>query len=111
MPKLTSVYLRLLTNRFMKTCCFCGHELDIIDRVGREEVCPHCNRDLKCCLNCAFYDPGASNYCREPQSEEVRDRDRSNFCDFFVFSDRETRIKNGDKVIKAKEEWEQLFKK
>lgn len=95
----------------MNVCSFCGRELDLGDRVGREDICPHCHRDLKCCLNCAFYDPGASNHCREPQSEEVRDRDRSNFCDFFVFADREARTEGDDKVRKAKEEWERLFKK
>jgi hypothetical protein len=94
----------------MKTCYSCGKELDIGDRVGRHEICPCCHRDLRCCFNCALYDPGASNHCREPQSEEIRDRDRSNFCDFFVFGDKEVNESN-DKAGKAKEEWERLFKK
>lgn len=94
----------------MKACYFCGHELDMRDRVGREDICPHCHRDLKCCLNCALYDAGASNHCREPQSEEVRDCDRSNFCDFFVFADRKTRMEGDGRVAKAKQEWKRLFK-
>jgi len=94
----------------VKTCFFCGKELDIEGTVGRDETCPHCHRDLKCCLNCKLYDI-SSNYCREPQSEEIRDRERSNFCDFFIFRDKEIRGESVDKARKAKEEWEKLFKK
>lgn len=94
----------------MKTCYFCKKELDIVGgRVGRDETCPHCHRDLRCCFNCALYDV-SSSYCREPQSEEVRDRERSNFCDFFVFRDRNTRDESVNQIKKAKEKWEQLFK-
>ena len=94
----------------MKMCYFCGKELDIGGTVGRSETCPHCHRDLRCCLNCALYD-FSSTYCREPQSEEIRERDRSNFCDFFIFSDKETKDERDSQVRKAKEEWERLFKK
>ena len=94
----------------MKMCYFCGKELDIGGTVGRYDTCPHCHRDLRCCLNCALYDV-STNYCREPQSEEIRDRDRSNFCDFFIFGDKEAKGERGNRVRKAKEEWERLFKK
>jgi hypothetical protein len=30
------------------------------------------------------YDPHAHNKCREPQAEWVTDRERANFCDFFI---------------------------
>ena len=95
----------------MKICCFCRKELDIGGgRVGRDETCPHCRRDIKCCLNCVVYDI-SSHYCREPQSEEVRDRERSNFCDFFTFRDGKVEDEEVDQVRKAKGEWEKLFKK
>ena len=95
----------------MKICCFCRKELDIGSRkIGRDETCPHCRRDLRCCVNCALYD-SSSGYCLEPQSEEVWDRERSNFCDFFIFGDRETENEKKDQVEKAKKEWERLFNK
>jgi hypothetical protein len=75
-----------------------------------DETCPHCRRDLRCCLNCTLYDVSA-NYCREPQSEEVWDRERSNFCDFFIFRDGEVENEKADQVGRSKEEWEKLFKK
>jgi len=95
----------------MKICYFCRKELDIGGgRVGRDETCPHCRRDLRCCLNCALYE-SSSGYCREPQSGEVRDRERSNFCEFFIFRDSEVKNEKADPVGRAKEEWERLFKK
>ena len=65
-------------------CYFCGQKLEMGGVVGRHEICPQCHRDVRCCLNCALHDPGAHNQCREPQSEEVRERDQSNFCEFFA---------------------------
>jgi len=72
----------------MKTCFSCGRPLQVPERIGRTETCPFCEADLKCCQNCIFYDPGAYNQCRETQAERVLDKDRSNYCDFFVFNDR-----------------------
>ena len=92
-------------------CYFCKQELNVGAVVGRHEICPHCRRDLRCCLNCGFHDPGASNQCREPQSEEVRERDQSNFCEFFVCNDSETRTLHKDGVKKARDELDRLFKK
>lgn len=94
----------------MKMCYFCGKELDLGSAVGRHETCPHCHRDLRCCLNCSLY-AVSSSYCREPQSEEIRDRYRSNFCDFFIFGDKEAGDEKAGQIGKSREEWEQLFRK
>jgi hypothetical protein len=32
---------------------------------------------------CEFYEPRLSNGCREPMAEEVMDKQRANFCDYF----------------------------
>lgn len=71
----------------MKKCHACAKGLDIRPPVGRRETCPCCGSDLHCCLNCSFQEAGAYNQCREPQAERVIDKDRSNFCDFFIFRD------------------------
>lgn len=68
-------------------CYFCGGELEERKPV-RTDVCPSCGRDVKVCLNCIFYDEGAHNKCREPQAEWVKEKDRSNFCEYFRFSGR-----------------------
>lgn len=92
-------------------CYKCGKALQIDSPVGRRDLCPHCESDLRCCLNCALHDPSYAGACREPQAERTTDKDRANFCDFFVFrmqskaSEQETR---GDE---AKKKLESLFKK
>lgn len=97
----------------MHTCSFCGHDLELKDRVMRKDTCPGCGRDLHCCLQCRFYDPSCHNQCREPQAEMVRDRDKANQCDFFRFGGGKP--KGGEDAEssreKARKELDRLFKK
>lgn len=65
------------------TCHQCGAEIHVVERVGRRDSCPGCEAEVRCCLNCVFYDPQVSNACREPNVEPVRDKDAANFCDYF----------------------------
>ena len=51
--------------------------------MGTRDTCPQCDADLHCCRNCRFYDPGKHNQCAEPQAEWVRDKEASNYCDYF----------------------------
>ena len=90
----------------MPECAICHREVDIIDRVFRREECPHCGADLHTCIQCKFYAPGHHNDCREPQAEFVSDKERANFCDYFVFGP------NSDLhlVEDAKAKLEKLFK-
>jgi len=71
----------------MRLCFHCRTEILLTGQIGRREVCPRCGRDLHVCRNCRFYDPRAYNACRESQAERVLDKDRSNFCDYFVFQE------------------------
>ena len=65
-------------------CCFrCGSAYAFTDRIGRGDSCPRCDADLRCCMNCRHYSPNAHNQCNETQSEWVREKDRSNYCDYF----------------------------
>lgn len=51
--------------------------------VGRKDECQHCKADLHVCKNCELYDPKVYNECKEPQADVQRERERSNFCDYF----------------------------
>jgi hypothetical protein len=62
-------------------------------------------------LNCRFHDPDAYNQCRETPAERVVDKDRSNFCEYFVFRDAPTSKGPEDKTPGAKAKLEDLFKK
>jgi hypothetical protein len=71
----------------MKKCHKCLKDLEIKTPVGRKDVCPSCGSDLRCCLNCGFHAQGTYNECRESQAERVTEKERNNFCDYFVFRD------------------------
>ena len=75
----------------MKYCFHCKNRLEIGERPSRGESCPHCGHDLKACVNCRFYDEYADNQCTEPMAERVADKERANFCEYFVFREREPR--------------------
>jgi hypothetical protein len=92
----------------MKICHSCKKEITFESFVGRQELCPSCEADLHCCLNCVFYERGLYNDCRERQAERVLDKDRSNFCDFFRF--RQTGHDNTAKQD-AQDKLAALFKK
>ena len=68
-------------------CYNCGKHPGKIS-IYRNTECPVCGKDLKVCLNCEFYDRNAHWQCRENISEEVRDKDRGNFCDYFRYSSK-----------------------
>ena len=92
----------------MKRCFRCGIGIDI-EKPGRRDECPSCRTDLHVCLNCTFYDPVRSNECREPQAEQVKEKDRANFCDYVRFKESEDK-KTSDKAT-AEALWDQLFRK
>ena len=71
----------------MRACFQCGQEIAADKRILREDECPHCSSDLRTCRNCRFFDPAVSNQCREPQADWVAEKDKANFCEFFVFAD------------------------
>ena len=91
----------------MKKCHKCLKDLEIKTPVGRKDVCPSCGSDLRCCLNCGFHAPGTYNECKEPQAERVVEKERSNFCDYFVFRDAASARQDVDS---AKAKLASLFK-
>ena len=93
----------------MAVCFFCHKLLDLEGKVSFRELCPHCGMNVHVCLNCEFYDEGYSNYCREPQAEQVRDREALNRCEYFVLSSS-TKVPDEAKA-KAKAQLDELFKK
>jgi len=95
----------------MKRCHACLKGLEIKTPVGRREICSFCGADLHCCLNCAFHEIGAYNDCREPQAERVIEKNRSNFCDYFVFQVAEMNGKGKDSGESVKIKIESLFKR
>ena len=64
-------------------CFSCGTNNEVAERVGRRDECSKCTADLHVCKNCRFYDRTAYNECKEPSADVVREKEASNFCDYF----------------------------
>ena len=65
-------------------CWKCGHGLDDMPMpLRRRDECPACGADLHVCRMCEFYDTSVAKSCREPVAEEVTDKERAQFCDYF----------------------------
>ena len=90
-------------------CAFCGQEIELEGKVRRDDECPHCSRDLHCCKQCKFYNIHAYNDCREVAAERIVDKERNNFCDYFVPIGSIQR--NINKKQEARDALEALFKK
>lgn len=65
-------------------CWRCGAGLAALPLpFGRIEECPACTSPLHVCRMCTFYDRSRPKQCREDDAEEVRDKERPNFCDYY----------------------------
>lgn len=90
-------------------CAFCREKIEVGDRVSRNDMCPMCGVPLHSCKQCKFYDPHSYNECREVSAERIVDKERANFCDYFV--PRGSPKKNVNRAQEAREALEALFKK
>jgi hypothetical protein len=95
----------------MKVCHACKKELALGREIGRRDECPYCHADLRCCLNCRFFDRSAPKQCREPIAELVREKDRANYCDPFSFAESEEGAQRRDNPDKTRKALDDLFKK
>jgi hypothetical protein len=65
-------------------CWKCGAALAYLALpFGRQERCSACNADLHACKLCREFNPRQPQQCNEPTVEEVRDKERANFCDHY----------------------------
>ncbi len=90
-------------------CAFCGAEVELEDKVMRNDTCPQCARDLRCCRQCEFFDQHAYNECKEVMAERITDKERANFCGYY--RPRGTPAPKGRKDSNARAALEALFKK
>jgi hypothetical protein len=91
-------------------CFACGAPLVLrsAERVGFRDTCARCGRDLHVCRNCTHHDRSAYNECREPNAEQVGERERANRCDYFVPGERPG---GGPAAEGARASLDSLFKK
>jgi hypothetical protein len=63
---------------------------------------------LHCCRMCKFFDPKVYNECHETNAERIVDKEKANFCDYFVLTDGKNPGTNKEELIDAAAS---LFKK
>ncbi len=65
-------------------CWKCGADLAaVIQPFERLAECPACRAELHVCRLCRYYNPRIEGQCDEDRAEEVRDKTRANFCDYY----------------------------
>lgn len=62
---------------------------------GRHAECPACRAQLHVCRMCRHFAPGKAKQCMEPMAEEVKEKTRSNFCDWFQPTVRTDTVASG----------------
>ena len=69
-------------------CYRCGESLAALSLpLSRQDQCPACSADLHVCRMCVHFDRNVPRQCREDGAEDVTEKERSNFCDWFKPSD------------------------
>ena len=71
------------------TACYrCGASLSALSLpLSRRDHCPGCSAEVHVCKMCVHYDAAVPRQCREDGAEDVTEKERANFCDWFKPSD------------------------
>ncbi len=65
-------------------CFRCGASLSALTLpLSRRDQCPECTADLHVCKMCLYFDRSVPRQCREDGAEDVTEKERVNFCDWF----------------------------
>ena len=65
-------------------CYRCGASLSELSLpLSRRDQCPECTADLHVCKMCIHFDTTVPRQCREDGAEDVTEKERANFCDWF----------------------------
>src|SRR3954454_1078428 len=65
-------------------CWKCGASLKELSLpLQRLDECKQCHAELHVCKLCEWYSTAVAKHCRETIAEEVKDKERANFCDYF----------------------------
>ena len=92
------------------SCYRCGASLASLSLpLSRRDACPACAADLHVCKMCVYFDPAVPRQCLEDGAEDVKDKERPNFCDWFKPSDSAYDAAAHAQATTAASELEALF--
>jgi hypothetical protein len=65
-------------------CWKCGASLaELSLPLQRLDECMKCGAELHVCKLCEWYSIAVAKHCREPIAEEVSNKERANYCDYY----------------------------
>ncbi len=92
-------------------CYRCGASLASLSLpFSRQDECPECQNYLHVCRMCRYFDARVPRQCREDGAEEVREKERLNFCDWFKPSATAFDVAGRNAADEARSAAEDLFK-
>lgn len=90
------------------SCWQCGSKLqNVIFPMSIREECANCGADQHVCKMCKEFD--SRGRCSEPRAEDVSDREKANFCDYFKPSGEVFAVSENQKEQQAKAKLAALF--
>ncbi|HEX7044997.1 MAG TPA: hypothetical protein VF203_10310 [Burkholderiales bacterium] len=91
-------------------CWKCGGPLAALPLpLSRLAECPACKAELHVCRLCQFFDPRTTRQCSEIRAEEVIDKERANYCDWFKPRPGAYDARAREKAASAKARLDALF--
>lgn len=91
-------------------CFRCGESLAALSLpLSRQDECPNCRAHLHVCRMCEHFDPTVPKQCREDDAEDVVEKERLNFCDWFVASEDAFDPARRAQALKAERQLDALF--
>lgn len=91
-------------------CYRCGESLAALTLpLSRRDLCPGCGVHVHVCRMCDHFDPDVPGQCREEDAEDVLEKERVNFCDWFVPSGDAFDPRRSDQAHRAEAELRALF--
>lgn len=92
------------------SCYRCGASLATLSLpIGRQDECPSCSVSLHVCRMCEFFDANVPKQCTEDDAEEVFEKQRANFCEWYKPSASAFDPKDAAAENRAHEELASLF--
>ncbi len=91
-------------------CYRCGESLEELSLpLSRRDECPACTVNVHVCRMCIYFDASVPRQCIEDGAEEVQDKLKVNFCDWFIPSSTAFDPAMASKDSRARNELDSLF--
>ena len=89
-------------------CTRCGNTVG--DEIAFDSRCKRCGVDLRSCVQCESFDPGARFECHQPITVRVSPKDERNRCELFHPTVRVERETGSTAPTSARKAFDDLFK-